>query len=36
MVAVGFYHSHTPERGAAYRQKVAAAAWALFGHRRRP
>jgi soluble lytic murein transglycosylase-like protein len=36
MTAVGFYHSHTPQEGAAYRQKVAAAAWALFGRRSQP
>ena len=31
MVAIGYYHSHTPERGAAYQAKVTAAAGALFG-----
>jgi hypothetical protein len=30
LVAVGYYHSHTPARGAAYRQKVLAAATSLF------
>jgi hypothetical protein len=34
MVAIGFYHSHTPERGSAYQAKVTAAAGALFEARR--
>jgi hypothetical protein len=33
MVAIGYYHSHTPERSAAYRAKVTAAAGSLFGRR---
>jgi hypothetical protein len=36
MVAVGYYHSHTPDRSAAYQAKVTAAAWALFGRRTTP
>jgi len=36
MVAVGFYHSHTPTLGQAYRQKVVAAAIAMFVRRERP
>ena len=31
MVAIGYYHSHTPDRSAAYLAKVTAAAGALFG-----
>jgi hypothetical protein len=30
MVAIGYYHSHTPALGAAYQQKVLEAAMALF------
>ena len=36
MVAIGFYHSHTPERGAAYQDKVTDAAGTLFGRRNNP
>jgi soluble lytic murein transglycosylase-like protein len=36
MVAIGYYHSHTPERGVAYQGKVTAAAGALFGSRGTP
>ncbi|MDR3528966.1 MAG: lytic transglycosylase domain-containing protein [Rhodopila sp.] len=36
MVAIGYYHSHTPERGSAYQAKVMAAAGALFGRQRNP
>ena len=31
MVAIGYYHSHTPARSMAYQQKVLGAAGALFG-----
>jgi hypothetical protein len=31
MTAIGYYHSHTPRFGAAYQQKVLAAAAGLFG-----
>ena len=34
MVAIGYYHSHTPTRGSAYQQKVLAAAGILFQKRR--
>jgi len=33
LVAIGYYHSHTPGRSAAYQAKVTAAAGALFGRR---
>jgi hypothetical protein len=33
MVAIGYYHSHTPARGSAYQQKVLAAAGTLFQKR---
>ncbi len=36
MVAIGYYHSHTPERGAAYQEKVTAAAGMLFGRQNNP
>ena len=36
LVAIGYYHSHTPERGAAYQAKVTAAAGSLFGQRTKP
>jgi hypothetical protein len=32
MAAIGYYHSHTPGLGEAYRDKVVAAAGALFAH----
>jgi len=35
MVAIGYYHSHTPVFAAAYQQKVVIAAGRLFGHIRR-
>ena len=31
MLAIGYYHSHTPTLGSAYQQRVLAAAGALFG-----
>ncbi len=34
MVAIGYYHSHTPTLGFAYQQKVLAAAGILFGRGR--
>jgi soluble lytic murein transglycosylase-like protein len=34
MVAIGYYHSHTPYLGSTYRQKVLTSAEALFSHRR--
>ena len=33
MVAIGYYHSHTPTLGSVYQQKVLAAAGMLFGRR---
>ena len=36
MLAIGYYHSHTPARRGAYQQKVLAAAGVLFGRRRNP
>src|SRR4051794_3169694 len=33
LVAVGYYHSHTPARSAAYRQKVLAAGTSLFARK---
>lgn len=36
MVAIGYYHSHTPDRSAQYQAKVTAAAGALFGRRTLP
>lgn len=36
MVAIGYYHSHTPVIGAGYQQKVLAAAGMLFGRSRNP
>lgn len=36
MLAIGYYHSHTPERRGTYQQKVLAAANALFGHKQNP
>jgi hypothetical protein len=33
MVAIGYYHSHTPDLGSIYRQKVLTSAEALFSHR---
>lgn len=33
MVAIGYYHTHTPDRGAQYQAKVIAAAGSLFGRR---
>ena len=33
MVAIGYYHSHTPYLGSIYRQKVVMSAAALFSHR---
>lgn len=36
MAAIGYYHSHTPERGAAYQARVMSAAGALFAGRGRP
>lgn len=35
LAAVGHYHSHTPDLGAAYRDKVLAAALSLFGTRQK-
>jgi soluble lytic murein transglycosylase-like protein len=34
MLAIGYYHSHTPDLGSAYQQKVLAAAGLLFQKRR--
>jgi hypothetical protein len=36
MAAIGYYHSHTPGLGAAYQDKVLAAAAALFTRARKP
>jgi hypothetical protein len=36
MVAIGYYHSHTPNLNAAYQEKVLAAASALFVRRQHP
>jgi Transglycosylase SLT domain len=36
MVAIGYYHSHTPALAAAYQQKVLSAAGVLFVPRRNP
>ena len=33
MVAIGYYHSHTPALASAYQRKVLGAAWTLFGRR---
>jgi Transglycosylase SLT domain len=35
MAAIGYYHSHTPNLGEAYQDKVVAAAGALFARRRK-
>ncbi len=35
MVAIGYYHSHTPGLGAAYQDKVVAAAGSLFGRQQK-
>ncbi len=34
MMAIGYYHSHTPGIGAAYQEKVIAAAGAIFSRQR--
>jgi hypothetical protein len=33
MVAIGYYHSYTPDLESIYRQKVLTSAEALFSHR---
>jgi soluble lytic murein transglycosylase-like protein len=35
MAAIGYYHSHSPGLGAAYQDKVIAAAVALFSRQRK-